>query len=146
VPPEVEDAVRKFSESVKKMGGLSRFAAQKSSSIEERPLKRKTVEIGKGGSSGVVRDNRIGMFTPPGFHLGFSSQESADSDIQEDEFEKYEDAAPSYVVPLKPVAVEDVTPNIAAPNFAVPLAWAEPEPEGTFHICKFYANYSWLFF
>jgi hypothetical protein len=146
VPPEVEDAVRKFSESVKKMGGLSRFAAQKSSSIEERPVKRKTVEIGKGGSSGAVRDNRIGMFTPPGFHLGFSSQESADGDIQEDEFDKYEDAAPSYVVPLKPVAVDDVTPNIAAPNFAVPLAWAEPEPEGTFHICKFYGNYSWLFF
>ncbi|KAM0907535.1 hypothetical protein ACQ4PT_016052 [Festuca glaucescens] len=45
VPPEVEDAVRKFSESVKKMGGLSRFAAQKSSSIEERPLKSKRVEI-----------------------------------------------------------------------------------------------------
>jgi hypothetical protein len=144
VPPEVEDAVRKFSESVKKMGGLSRFAAQKSSSIEERPVKRKTVEIGKGGSSGAVRDNRIGMFTPPGFHLGFSSQESADGDIQEDEFDKYEDAAPSYVVPLKPVAVDDVTPNIVAPNFAVPLAWAEPE--GTFHICKFYGNYSWLFF
>jgi hypothetical protein len=114
VPPEVEDAVR---------------------AIEERPVKRKTVEIGKGGSSGAVRDNRIGMFTPPGFHLGFSSQESADGDIQEDEFDKYEDAAPSYVVPLKPVAVDDVTPNIAAPNFAVPLAWAEPErepePEGT---------------
>jgi hypothetical protein len=65
--------------------------------------------------------------------------------FKEDEFDKYEDAAPSYVVPLKPVAVEDVTPNIAAPNFAVPLAWAEPEPEGTFHICKFYGNYSWLF-
>ena len=125
VPREVEDAVRKFSESVKKMGGLSRFAAQKSSSVEEMPLKRKMVEIGKGGSSGAVRDNRIGMFTPPGFHLGFSSQESADGDIQVDEFDKYEDAAP----------------NIAAPNLAVPLAWAEPEPEGTFCMFIFYGKY-----
>jgi hypothetical protein len=65
------------------------------------------------------------MFTPPGFHLGFSSQESADSDIQVDEFDKYEDAAP----------------NIAAPNLAVPLAWAEPEPEGTFCMFIFYGKY-----
>ncbi|KAM0856499.1 hypothetical protein ACQ4PT_049106 [Festuca glaucescens] len=130
VPPEVQDAVRKFSESVKKMGGISRFAAQKSSSIQERPRKRKRVEIEKGGSSGDVRDNRIGMFTPPGFHLGFSSQESADSDIQVDEFDKDEDAAPNFAVPVKPVAVEDVAPNLATPNLAVPLAWAEPEPQG----------------
>ncbi|KAM0882676.1 hypothetical protein ACQ4PT_032179 [Festuca glaucescens] len=130
VPPKVEDAVRKFSESVKKMGGLSRFAAQKSSSIEERPLKSKRVEIEKGGSSGAVRDNRIGMFTPPGFHLGFSSQESADGDIQVEEFDKDEDAAPNFVAPANPVAVEDAAPNVAAPNLAVPLAWAEPEPEG----------------
>ncbi|KAM0890204.1 hypothetical protein ACQ4PT_027189 [Festuca glaucescens] len=124
VPPEVQDEVRKFSEFVKKMGGLSRFAAQKSSSIEERPRKRKRVEIEKGGSSVVVRDNRIGTFTPPGFHLGFSSQESADGDIQVDEFDKDEDASPNFAVPVKPVAVED-----AAPNLAVPLAWAEPEPQ-----------------
>ncbi|KAM0840819.1 hypothetical protein ACQ4PT_059396 [Festuca glaucescens] len=125
VPPEVQDAVRKFSESVKKMGGLSRFAALKSNSIQERPRKRKRVEIEKGGSSGAVRDNRIGMFTPPGFHLGFSSQESADSDIQVDEFDKDEDAAPNFAVPVKPLADED-----ASPNLAVPLAWVEPETQG----------------
>ncbi|KAM0915177.1 hypothetical protein ACQ4PT_011068 [Festuca glaucescens] len=61
VPPEVQDAVRKFSESMKKMGGLSRFAAQQSNSVQERPQKRKRVENEKGGSSGVVRDNRIGQ-------------------------------------------------------------------------------------
>ncbi|KAM0900724.1 hypothetical protein ACQ4PT_020428 [Festuca glaucescens] len=125
VPPEVQDAVRKFSESVKKMGGLSRFAAQKSNSIQERPRKRKRVEIEKGGSSGAVRDNRIGMFTPPGFHLGFRSQESANSDIQVDEFDKDEDAAPNFTVPVKLLADEDATPNIA-----VPLAWVAPETQG----------------
>ncbi|KAM0821771.1 hypothetical protein ACQ4PT_071963 [Festuca glaucescens] len=109
VPPEVQDAVRKLSESVKKMGGLSRFATQQSNSVQERPQKRKRVENEKGGSSGAVRDNRIGMFTPPGFHLGFSSQESIDSDSQVDEFDGDEDATPNFVVSVKP------------------LAWAEPE-------------------
>jgi hypothetical protein len=102
VSPEVAEAVRKFSESVVKSGFLSRFAANQSSSAGDGSRKRKHMSEGT-SSSGATRDNRVGMFTPPGFDLGFSSPDTIVSDSQKEEFSSQEYAVPKSIPPIAPL-------------------------------------------
>jgi hypothetical protein len=102
VSPEVAEVVRKFSESVVKSGFLSRFAANQSSSAGDGSRKRKHMSEGT-SSSGATRDNRVGMFTPPGFDLGFSSPDTIVSDSQKEEFSSQEYAVPKSIPPIAPL-------------------------------------------
>jgi hypothetical protein len=54
-------------------------------------------------SSGATRDNRVGMFTPPGFDLGLSSPDTIVSDSQKEEFSSQEDAVPKFIAPIAPL-------------------------------------------
>ncbi|KAM0873492.1 hypothetical protein ACQ4PT_038044 [Festuca glaucescens] len=102
VSPEVAEAIRKFSESVVKSGFLSRFAANESSTAGDGSRKRKHMNEGT-SSSGATRDNRAGMFTPPGFDLEISSLDTVVSDSQEEEFSSQEDAVPKFIAPIAPL-------------------------------------------
>jgi hypothetical protein len=116
VSPEVQDLVRKLSESVKKHGILSRFSDKESSSSRGSLRKRKYSESEQ-SSSRKERDNRMGMFTPPSFDLESSSQGTnvSESSLVGDYLD------------------EDVAPNFSLP--VAPLAWSHPD--GNFSTMKY---------
>lgn len=108
VTREIEQLVKSLSETVNKEGILSRFGKQKSSSTEGVSRKRKHVDAG-GTSSNKIRDNRMGMFTPPPFDLGISSPENLCGESSPECVGTQEDAVPMFAIN------------------AAPIAWAKPQ-------------------
>lgn len=114
--PQIQQLIRNLSETVKKQGLMLRFSQSESSSSAGIGRKRKQRNLGASSSS-KPRDNRPGMFTPPGFDLGIESLEepgiiSEDQEVTDSEVDGIgsdEDAAP------------------LLPEFVEPLNWAEPE-------------------
>ncbi|KAM0871271.1 hypothetical protein ACQ4PT_039510 [Festuca glaucescens] len=103
VSAENRNAVRNLTESLKKIGVLSRFAGLETRSAECPLLKRKRVDEG-GSSSMRQRDNRPGMFTPPSFDLHLSSQETTSSGSSLDIISSQEYAIPNFAMNAAPLA------------------------------------------
>ncbi|KAM0884639.1 hypothetical protein ACQ4PT_030878 [Festuca glaucescens] len=110
VSEDIRDAVRNISESVKKTGILSRIAGLERMTATRPLRKRKRVDKGS-SSSGRKRYINPGMFTPPSFDLGLTSQETTTSGSQLDIISSEEDA------------VSDFALDVA------PLSWSNPEAE-----------------
>jgi hypothetical protein len=68
VPSQMQKLVRELSDSVRKQGVLSRFGLESAGNVGSSTTKRKIADQG-GSSSKKLRDNRMGMFTPPSFNL-----------------------------------------------------------------------------
>jgi hypothetical protein len=68
VPSQIQKLVRKLSDSVRKQGVLSMFGLKSAGNVGSSATKRKIADQG-GSSSKKLRDNRMGMFTPPSFNL-----------------------------------------------------------------------------
>jgi hypothetical protein len=87
---------------------LSRFAPQQAKSAGTSSTKRKN-DNEAGSSRKKTRDNRMGMFTPPSFNLGVSSDENSQDASQIDGISTQEDCMPQFAIDAQPLAWSDST-------------------------------------
>jgi hypothetical protein len=80
---------------------LSRFGLESAGNVGSSAKKSKIADQG-GSSSKKIRDNRMGMFTPPSFSL--SSQEDGGSESLVDGIASEEDAMPQFPIDVEPLA------------------------------------------
>jgi hypothetical protein len=97
----MQKLVRELSDSVRKQGVLSRFGLESAGNVGSSATKRKIADQG-GLSSKKIRDNCMGMFTPPSFNLG--SQEDGGSESPVDGIASEEVAMPHFPIDVEPLA------------------------------------------